>query len=114
GFGLRKTVSKQDGVMFTERILAVQRRKEIRRYHPRTLVDELIEGVLAVSAGFAPYHHAGIVIHRIAVAIHALAVALHIQLLQIGGETVQVLIIREHGIRTGTEEVAIPDAEQPH
>jgi hypothetical protein len=35
-------------------------------------------------------------------------------LLQIGGETVQVLVVGEYGVRLGAEEVAIPDAEQPH
>ena len=43
-----------------------------------------------------------------------LAVALHRQLLQIGREALQVLVVRQHGDRLGAEEVGVPDAEQPH
>ncbi len=70
--------------------------------------------MLAVGARFPPYHHAGIVIDRCAVAIHALAVALHLQLLQIGGETVQILVVGQHCVGGGAKEVAIPDAQHAH
>ena len=44
----------------------------------------------------------------------ALAVRLHRQLLQVGGEAVQVLVVGQHGDGLGAEEVAVPDAEQAH
>ena len=100
--------------MFAQRILAVQRRQKICRYHPRALMDQLIKGMLAVGAGLTPHYHAGIVIHLLAVAIHSLAVTLHVQLLQIGREAVQILVVRQHGIGSCAEEVTIPDAEQSH
>ena len=43
-----------------------------------------------------------------------LAVALHRQLLQIGGEALQVLLVRQHGHGLGAEEVGVPDGQQPH
>ena len=43
-----------------------------------------------------------------------LAVALHRQLLQIGRESLQVLLVRQHGDGLGAEEVRVPDAEQAH
>src|SRR5205823_10605518 len=42
------------------------------------------------------------------------AVALHRQLLQIGWKSLQVLLVRQHGNRLGTEEVVVPDAKEAH
>ena len=43
-----------------------------------------------------------------------LAVRLHRQLLQVGGEALQVLLVGQHGDRLGAEEVAVPDGQQAH
>ena len=43
-----------------------------------------------------------------------LAVALHRQLLQIGREALQVLLVGQHRDRLRAEEVVVPDAEQAH
>ncbi len=43
-----------------------------------------------------------------------LAVALHLQLLEIGGEAPEPLVIGDHPVRRVTENIAVPDAEQPH
>ena len=43
-----------------------------------------------------------------------LAVALHRQLLQVGREALQVLLVGQHRDRLRAEEVVVPDAEQPH
>jgi hypothetical protein len=79
----------------------------------RALVEQLVEGVLAVRAGLAPEHLAGLVVHRGAVQPDRLAVALHGQLLQIGREPVQVLRVRQHRVRLRAEERVVPDVEQP-
>ena len=43
-----------------------------------------------------------------------LAVALHGQLLQVGRESLQVLLVRQHRDRLGAEEIVVPDAQQAH
>ena len=43
-----------------------------------------------------------------------LAVALHRQLLEIGRESLQVLLVRQHGDRLGAEEIVVPDAQKAH
>ena len=43
-----------------------------------------------------------------------LAVGLHRQLLQVGGEALEVLLVGHHADRLGAEEIAVPDGEQPH
>ena len=43
-----------------------------------------------------------------------LAVALHLQLLEIGGKAREPLVVGDHRLRRVAEDVAVPDAEQPH
>src|SRR6185312_11265550 len=57
------------------------------------LVQQLVEAVLAVGPGLAPVDRAGVVVDVGAVEGHVLAVRLHRQLLQVGGEAVQVLVV---------------------
>ena len=77
---------------------------------PRALVDQLVEGVLAVGARLAPVDRAGVVVDRLAVERDVLAVALHGQLLQIGRKALQVLLVGQHGDGLRAEEVVVPDA----
>jgi len=110
--GLREEVREQDRVVLAERIVRLDRRDEVARHQPRALVDELIEGVLAVGAGLAPDDRARRVVRdRLAAARHALAVRLHVALLEVCREAAQVLVIRQDRVRLGAEEVRIPDAE---
>src|SRR6516164_7874548 len=80
----------------------------------RPLMDKLIEGMLPVSAWLAPIHRSSRIRHRRAVEGDVLAVALHRQLLQVRWKAFQVLLVRQDGDRFRTEEIGIPDAEQPH
>ena len=43
-----------------------------------------------------------------------LAVALHRQLLEVGGEALEVLLVGQDGDRLRAEEVGVPDAQEPH
>jgi hypothetical protein len=60
-------------------------------------MDQLVEGVLAVGPWLAPVDRAGLVVHPDAVERDVLAVGLHRQLLQVGGEAMQVLVIGKDG-----------------
>src|SRR5260370_38065710 len=77
-------------------------------------MEELIERMLAVCAGLAPDNRTGLIVHKSSVERDMLAVALHGQLLQIGGEALQILIVRQHGQGLGAEEIFVPDTEQTH
>ena len=87
---------------------------EVGRDHHGTLVQQLVEGMLAIGAGLAPEDLTGVGGHSAAVPADVLAVGLHGELLQVGRETVQVLAVRQHGVALGTEEVDVPDVEQAH
>ncbi len=75
-------------------------------------MDQLIERVLAVGAGFAPEHRAGGDADRLTVAVGLLAVAFHFQLLQIGRQQGQRLAVGQGCRGRRAEEVGIPEGEQ--
>ena len=87
---------------------------KVGRNHHSALVQQLIEGMLAVGAGLTPEDLTGIGGHSAAVPADVLAVGLHGELLQVGREAVQILAVRKHGVALGTEEVDVPDVEQAH
>ena len=100
--------------MVAERVERLAEPDEVDRDQLRALVDELVEAVLAVGAGLAPEDRAGLVVDGRAVERDVLAVRLHRELLQVGGEALQVLVVRHHADGLRVEEVAVPDREQPH
>ena len=74
-------------------------------------MNQLVEGVLAVGARLAPEDLAGLGGDGGAVPTHGLAVGFHGQLLQVGREAVQVLVVRQHGVGGDLEEVAVPHVQ---
>src|SRR6516164_5258814 len=111
-FRLREHIRDQHVVVAAERIQRLREGDQIRGYEPRSLVDPLVERVLAVGARLSPVDWAGVVLHALAVERYLLAVALHGELLQVRWEALQVLLIGKNRDRLGAEEVVVPDGEQ--
>ncbi len=101
GFGLGEEIGEQNRVVLAEGILGFDRGEEIAGDEFRALVDQLIEGVLAVGAGLAPDDGAGGIIDGLAVAVGAFAVGFHVALLKIGGEAMHDIDRREGSPRSG-------------
>ena len=80
----------------------------------RALMEQLVEAVLSVRSGLAPDDRAGLPFDLVVVLRDVFAVAFHIDLLEVGGEAVHGLVIREDGVGLGAEEVVVPDAEEGH
>ena len=80
----------------------------------RPLVDQLVEGVLAVGPRLAPEDRPGRVVDGLPVEADVLAVRLHGQLLQVGGEALEVLLVGQHGDGLGPEQLRVPDVQQTH
>ena len=99
-------------MVIAELIVRLDADQEIGRHQPRALVQQLEERVLAVGARLAPHDRRGLQIDDVAVAIDALAVALHLELLQVGRQPLQALLVRQHRVRVGAEHARVPDAEQ--
>ena len=60
--GLRKNVGDQNVVMRAQRIERLAERDEVARNQSRSLVNELIERMLAVGPGLAPVNRPGLVV----------------------------------------------------
>ena len=112
--GLREHIGHQQVVMPAKRIQGLGKGDEIAGDEPRPLMDQLIEGMLAVGARLAPVDRAGVVVDACAVERDVLAVALHGELLQVGGKALEILLVGQHGDGLGAEEIVVPDREQTH
>ena len=75
--------------------LVVLEAQELDGNNVCALMQELIEGVLAVGAGLAEDDRAGHIVNRFAEAVDGLAVGLHVELLQVCREAGQSLGIRQ-------------------
>ena len=61
--GLGKDIRQEDIMMASQRRERVGKRQKVARDKPRALMDQLIKGMLAIGAGFAPIDRAGLIIH---------------------------------------------------
>ena len=117
--GLGEEVAHQLVVVAHRLALALQRRlalaeaDEVARDHA-TLVDQLVETVLAVGARLAEVHLARGERERRAVHGHALSVRLHVHLLDVRGEAKQRLRVGQKRAARVLEEGRVPDADQTH
>src|SRR5271156_6658563 len=107
--GLREHVCQQHIVVTADRIERLRERDEVARDEFSSLMDQLVERMLAVGSRLAPINCAGLIIHMRAVECDVLSIALHRQLLQIRGETLQVLLVGEHAGSLRAEEISVPD-----
>ena len=112
--GLREDVGDQHVVMGAQRIERPGEGDEIARYEARTLMDQLVERMLAVGSRFAPKDRPGVVIDPRAFERDVLAVTLHGELLEIGGKPLQILFVGQYSDRLGAEEIIVPDADETH
>ena len=114
GFRLGDEIREQFLMMVSRRRLRLAEADEIGGNQLRALMKELIETVLSVRSGLAPDDRAGLPFDFVVVLRDVFAVAFHIDLLQMRGEAVHGLVIREDGVGLGAEEVVVPDAEESH
>ena len=108
GLGLSEDIRHEDVVVTADRIERLGKGNEVAGDEACALVDELVEAVLAVGAGFAPVDRTRVGIHMVSIEFHMLAVALHGELLEVGGEAFQVLVVRQDGDGLRAVEVVIP------
>ncbi len=98
GLRLGQAVGDEQLVLVRKvRLVAPGADHELAGHHLGALVEHLEEGVLAIGAGLAPDHRAGGVGQRLAVHRHALAVRFHLQLLQVGRQPREALVVGQHG-----------------
>src|SRR5271157_368822 len=106
---LRADVSDQYVVMRAKRIESLSKRDEVARDEPGSLVNELIERVLAVGSRLAPIDWTGLMGDFLPVNHDVLAIAFHGQLLEICREPFQVLLVGQDRRGLRAEKVVVPD-----
>ena len=79
-------------LVVVDRVVRFSCQDEVCRDEFRALVQELVERVLGVGGGFAEENGAGGVFDEVAVAGDGFSVGFHGELLEVGGEAVEVLI----------------------
>ena len=111
---LSEEVSSQHTLVLAtlDGVVRLCRHQEIGRDELGTLVQKLEETVLRVGGRLTEQDGSSGVLDVFTSAGDGLSVALHGQLLQVGGEAVQVLIEGSNQVGLSTEEVAVPDAQQ--
>ncbi len=110
---MRKAVGDQKIMMMRFSVGRRGRDKKIEGNDLRSLMDELEEGVLAIGAGLAPHDRARRGIGWRPVQLDMLAVALHLQLLEIGREAPEPLVVWDHAVRGMAEDVAVQTLRSP-
>src|SRR5262249_53221599 len=101
-------------MMLAKRIERAAERDEVAWYKPGTLMDQLVEGVLSVGSWLTPVDGAGIVSQLSPLERDVFAIALHRQLLQVGRESLQILLVRQYCSGLRAEEVVVPDGQESH
>src|SRR4029434_967575 len=114
GFGLSEHVCQEYVVVPAKRVERLVERYEVAWNESRSLMNQLIERMLAVCAWFAPIDGAGIIGDFVTIERDMFAVALHRQLLQLGRKSLQVLLVRQDRNGLCAEEVVIPNSQQSH
>src|SRR5687768_5628345 len=99
-------------MMFAHWIVRFDGPDEICRDQFGPLMDQLIERVLSIGSRLAPNNWSGGIINERSVARHTLAIALHVSLLEVGRQTVQVLIVRQDGMSLSPEKIVVPNPQQ--
>src|SRR2546421_8342338 len=77
-------------------------------------MQKLEERVLGVVARLAPDHRSRLPLRLLPIKRHGLAVAFHLELLQVGREAAQSVIVGEDRQSRQAQKVDVPDARQRH
>ena len=114
GFGLSEEVGCQHALVLAtvDGVVGLGSHEEVGGDELGALVQELEEAVLGIGGWLAEENSSRGVLHVVASAGDGLAVALHGKLLEVGRETVEVLVEWRDQVRLSTEEIAIPDAQE--
>lgn len=106
---LRQAIREEKRVMVAERLAWLDGGDELHGDHVGALMQKLEKGMLGVGSRFAPDHRPGRPADRLACQRHALAVRFHVELLNIGREPLQPLIVGDE--RDGGPAHAAPPEE---
>src|SRR2546430_4836864 len=109
GLSLRDEVRHQQIVVRFQLVQGLIEANKIARDQLGPLVDKLVERGLAIRSRLSPDDRPRLIVYLPALQVDMFSIALHIQLLEIGGQEPEVMIIGQDRDGLGTEEVVVPD-----
>lgn len=114
GLRLGKEVGSQHALVLAtlNGVVRLGGHQEISGDELSALVQKLEEAVLRIGGRLTEQDGTGGVLDVLTGASDSLAVALHGQLLQVGGEAVQILVKGSNQVGLSTKEVAVPNTQQ--
>src|SRR4030088_244320 len=101
-------------MMSAQGVERMAERNNIRGNQLRSLMDHLIERVLTIGSGLAPVDRSRLVINFDSLKRDVLAIALHSQLLEIGREALEVVLVRKHSNGLRAKKIVVPNGQEPH
>ena len=107
-FTLGQCVGQQPPLVFGAVVRSGEGEHEFDAARARALVEQLVKRMLAVGALAAPGDRRGVLADRFAVGAHPLAVTFHLQLLQIGGQLLQPMVVGQYDVAVRAEKVQVP------
>src|SRR5580700_2652958 len=77
-------------------------------------MDQLVEGVLPVGSWLTPINRTRLVVDFSPIQRDVFTVALHGQLLQVSGESLEVLFVGKHSNGLRAKEIVVPDSKHSY
>src|SRR2546426_3252974 len=112
--GLSENICQKKIMVAAQRIQGLCKCDEVAGNEFRSLVYQLIEGVLSVSPGLAPIDRSRLSSDFFSVESDVFAVTLHRQLLQVCGKPLEILLVGQHGDSLSSEEIVVPHSKKAH
>jgi len=114
GFGLGKEVGCEHFVVLVilDRVVTLSRHDEVCWNELRALVKQLIKRMLRIGSWLSEQDSTCRILDVFATSCYAFPIRLHGKLLQIGGESVKVLIKGRYEMCLSPKEIRVPDTKQ--
>src|SRR6476660_4984532 len=109
--GLGEHIREENIVVTAERIQRLVERYEVAGNESRSLMDQLVKRMLAVGSRLTPVNRAGIAGDFASIKCDVFAIALHCQLLEVSGESLQVLLVWKNRDCLCAEKVVVPNSQ---
>src|SRR5581483_3896870 len=110
--GLREQVGHEQVVVAADRVRRSDEADQVARDQLGALMQELIVGMLPVGALRPPDHRTRLIRDELAVEVDRLAVGFHVELLEVGGEQLEVATVGDDQVGLRAEEGPVPGPQQ--
>src|SRR5258708_4537383 len=112
--GLGADIGKQHVMVPADRIERLIKGNEVARDEPGPLMNQVVKRMLAVRSRFTPIDWACRPRDSLPIDCDLLPASVHRQLLEVGGEPLEILLIRQDSYCLRAKEIVVPERQKPH